>query len=534
MRNDTTHHFLGLRENFNRSIFLSFLTALSTLSSVEVRAEAVAGNPRLVVSVLVDGLRSDYLESFMPLYGENGFKRLWKEGKIYTQGYYSLTEMDRAIAAATFSTGTYPSQHGVIGAQWFDRTLLRQISSLVSLKDQKQSAFSSENLMVSTIADELKRASKGQSLVYSIAPYADAAIFSIGHNADAALWIDEKTRLWTSSAYYEGLPQWATELNEKNSAEKRSEQLVWKPYNAQVSSYDYFHNIPIKTPFSHRFVGKEGIQSFIHSGLVNQEVISAALQCLKATALGIDEKTDYLALTLFAGNYKNYAISTAPLELQDTYVRLDREIAHLLRSLEHKIGLRDCLFVLTSTGREEEEEEDLAKYRIPSGVLDIKRSASLLNMYLAAIYGQGQYIIGTLGTQLYLNYQLLESKQLKITEVLRHTQEFLLTLNGINEVYTSENFSFRKGDVNILNGYYQKRSGDIRIVPSVGWRLVNADNHTKLYARASYLPFPIIFLGRDLPTEKIDLPTPVVRVAATISKALRIRGPNACKEIPLF
>ena len=144
--------------------------------------------------------------------------------------------------------------------------------------------------------------------------------------------------------------------------------------------------------------------------------------------VGTDAITDYLALTLYAGNIDHRTVSESPMELQDTYVRLDNALAQLIKSVEHKVGRNNALFVITSTGYADEETADLSKYRIPTGTFDVERSAALLNMYFVAVYGQGQYVESTLGTQIYLNHKLVEQKQINLAEMLERAQDFLVLL----------------------------------------------------------------------------------------------------------
>ena len=190
-------------------LFLSLLTAMTALATPEAKA-ASGGVPRVVVNILVDQLRSDYLNAFMPLYGQEGFVRLLNEGRVYTQAEYPHYRPDRASASATIATGTSPCDHGVVGLRWMDRETLRPV---FCVDDKQYAGILTDDcsaptfLAVSTLGDELKVASEGRSIVYAIAPYRDAAILSAGHAADGALWIDDHTGNWCTTSYYgAGIP----------------------------------------------------------------------------------------------------------------------------------------------------------------------------------------------------------------------------------------------------------------------------------------------------------------------------------------
>lgn len=516
---------------------------MTVLSPADVRAAGTTENgvPRLVVSILVDQLRSDYLEAFMPLYGENGFKRLFTEGRVYTQADYPMAQPDCASAAATLATGTTPSSHGIIGRRWLDRETLRPVFCVDDTKYAGTGNTSDKSaptfLGVSTIGDELKVATDGKAIVYAIAPAREAAILSAGHAADGAVWIDDRTGQWCSTSYYGALPTWASVRNSGGIA-SRIRALTWQPSSDLVGNFSYFLSGGMKKPFNHKFKGATPVVSFKTSGLVNEEVTATATTCLNGTLMGHDGITDHLAVTFYAGNFEHKSAAEAGMELQDTYVRLDQAVAELIGAVEKGVGLDNALFVLTSTGyTDENNAATLSQYRIPTGSFDVSRAAALLNMYLTAIYGQGTYVEATLGTQLYLNHKLLETKQLNQAEVLERSQDFLLQLAGVKDVYTSQRLllgAWTPGISRIRGGYNPQYSGDIMIEVAAGWHYVNENTHENQLVRESYISYPIIFFGCGVKAEKVETPVTVDRIAPTLSKAMRIRAPNACSVAPLF
>lgn len=520
-------------------LLVSLLTAMTVLSAPEVSA-AGNGIPRVVVSILVDQLRTDYMNAFMPLYGQEGFVRLLKEGRVYTQAEYPNYHPDRASAVATLVTGTTPYNHGIIGQRWLDRETLRPIQCV---NDKKYIGLETSDtsaptyLGVSTLGDELKVATEGKSLVYAIAPYRDAAVLSAGHAADGAFWIDDRTGQWCSTTYYSpALPAWVSVLN-ANRLDNRLKTLVWKPSSELVGNFSYFLSGGMKKPFAHKFKGDNRFVSYKTSGLINEEVVRAATQCFSGSMIGADDVTDYLALTLYAGNLDHMTVSEAPMELQDTYVRLDQAIARLVKTIESKVGKDNALFVLTSTGYTDEETADLSKYRIPTGTFDVERAAALLNMYLVAVYGQGNYVEASLGTQLYLNHKLIEQKQINLAELLERTQDFLLQLSGVKDVYTSSRLlqgAWTPGISRMRGSYNPRYSGDVLIEVAPGWHFTNSTMHENQLVRESYIPFPVIFLGAGLTSETLSTPITIDYIAPTLSKAIRIRAPNACSVAPLF
>lgn len=520
-------------------LLLSLWAVLSVLSPRETAAQATGNNgaPRLVVSILVDQLRADYLDAFMPLYGENGFKKLLREGRIYSQADYPMACPDLASAAATFATGAAPSSHGIVGRRWIDRKTLRPIFCVDDATKSVTDRSSAIHLSVSTIGDELKIASQGKAMVYAVAPMREAAVLTAGHAADAAIWIDDNTGRWTTSSYYGGLPSFAGVRNSVSDIVNQPDKLQWTPTSDLVGNFSYFLSGGMKKPFSHRLKGDNRFALFKTSGLVNDEVAATVETLVGSTVMGSDAVPDHLAVTFYAGIYAGETEDAASMELQDTYVRLDKALERVITAVERKTGRNNTLFVLTSTGYATESQTDLSTYRIPTGTFDVQRASALLNMYLTAIYGQGNYIEASLGTQFYLNHKLINDKQISLSELLQRTEDFLVQLEGVKNVFTSKRLiqgAWTPGISKIRGGYNPQCSGDVMIEVSPGWHYTNSQTGERRYVRESYIPYPIIFWGADIEAQTIGTPVTVDCIAPTLSKAMRIRAPNACAAAPLF
>ena len=496
--------------------------------------------PRLVVGITVDQLRTDYLQAFEPLYGDNGLRRLMKEGVVMMNAQYASANIDRASAVASVFTGTVPYNHGVIGEHWIDRNTL-SVVSCVEDADYRRFSFSEgylpKRLLVSSVGDELKVATGGKALVYAFSPFADAAVLSAGHAADAAFWMDDIQGNWTTSSYYGEQPDWADMLTKKDIL-SHIRQEVWKPTNYVVGAYNYY--VPgraDKDTFQHRFSGTNPVGDFKHSGLINEQVRKAVSTCLSYSDIGHDEVTDMIAVTFYAGRYNRLPLADCAIELQDTYVRLDEEIAALLHDIDQRVGLNRTLVFLTSTGYEEEDNGDLKTYRIPSGTFQTSKCAALLNMYLSAIYGPGQYVEKYYGSSLYLNHRLLEDKQIQMTDLLDRTEDFLFQYSGVRDVYTSRRLTqgaWTPGISRLRNAYHPQSSGDILIEVRPGWVIEDEDSQTQRLVRDSYLEFPLFFFGNGLAPERVSTPVTVDCVAPTVTHYMRIRAPNACASRPLM
>lgn len=515
-------------------------TSILALTFSGLQAQQPATAPKLVVTLTIDQLRTDYLEAFSSLYGEKGFKRLLREGKVYCQAEFSFDGTDRASAVATLFSGAPPSKNGIIAENWLDAETLRPVNCVddaAFMGNFTNESSSPSRLLTSTLADELKIATRNRGLVYSISPFRDAAILSAGHAGNGAFWINEVSGKWCSSTYYNEFPWWLSQYNEKRSADYRIKDMVWMPIHP-ADSYKFLPEWRTEA-FKHK-LDSDRINKYrrlISSPFANEEVNLLTEELLDKSTIGRDETTDLLALTYYAGNYSHKTTQECAMEMQDTYVRLDQSIARLLEILEEKIGLRHIVLCITSTGYTDPDRADIGLYRVPTGEFHLKRCATLLNMYLMATYGEGQYVSGYYDRQIYLDHKLIEKKQLELADIQEKAASFLVQFSGVNEVYSAQRLllgSWSPQLERIRNGFHRQRSGDLIIDVLPGWTLVNDDNSSdNRMVRAAYIPAPLILMGSGIKAETVRTPVNVERIAPTLAGMMRIRAPNACTATPI-
>lgn len=538
-----------------KKFIITALIATAAINTVSVSAAAgsifpssqgdgfaVSGSanaPHLIVNITIDQLRSDYLEAFAPLYSTDGFNKLFSGGIVYSGATFPSSRLDRASAAAVLSTGTTPHSNGIVGIQWFDRETLRPVEAIDDSRYAgicTSDKYSPQRLSVTTIGDELKIATSGKALVYSVAPWADEAILQAGHAADGAYWIDNINGYWCSTTFYgKELPGFIRALN-INPVSDILKKYTWKPSNAMVGNFNYFLSGRVSRPFEHKFEGIGRIRKFKNTGAVNDVVADAAVSCINNSSIGSDDIPDYLSVTLNGGNFENKLPSEAPIELQDTYVRLDKALGSIITASEKKCGKGNVLIVVTSNGFSLSESEIPARFNIPSGIFNISRTSSLLNMYLSALYGQGKYITAVSGTDIYLDHKLIEEKQLDLDRILDKSVAFLLDITGIKEVYSSTQLQQEAnlyGINRIRNSYNPKCSGDIIVELSPGWTLTNDITEERYYTTEANISFPVFFYGLSLEPERLSGVIDVTNIAPTVASVMRIRSPNACSMPPL-
>ena len=418
------------------------LTSLITVMVLSgIQAQEVPAVPKLVVGLTIDQLRMDYVEAFSLMYGERGFKRLLKEGRVYRHAEYDFVNVDKSSAVAAIYTGANPYVNGIVGDTWLDRNSLRIINCVDDthfMGIYTSESTSPSRLKVSNLSDEVTIATQGKAEIYSIAPAREMAVLAAGHASNGAFWINDESGKWSGSTYYGNFPSWVSSYNDRQGLDFRIGEMVWGPY-LPVTAYKYLTTDTKQITFKHKFDDerKNKYRKLKTSPYANDEVNRLVNACLNATSIGRDYIPDLLNVAYYAGNYDHRPSTEYPMEMQDVYVRLDNCIAELLDMIDRKVGLDNTLLFITSTGYSDPEPIDPEPYRIPTGEFHMKRCTALLNLYLAALYGEGQYVEAYNDQEIYLNHKLIEQKQLNLPEILGRSSEFLVQFSGVKDVYSS-------------------------------------------------------------------------------------------------
>ena len=517
------------------------LTSLLAMMAIAgLQAQEAAAVPKLVVGLTIDQLRMDYVEAFSAMFGERGFKRLLQEGRVYRNAEYDFVNVDKSSAIAAITTGATPYLNGIVGNAWLDRSTLRVINCVddaAYMGVYTSEATSSARLKVSNVSDELMIATQGVAEVYSIAPTREMAVLAGGHASKGAFWINDETGKWSGTTYYGNFPSWVTTYNDRQGLDFRIGEMTWGPY-LPVTSYKYLTTETKQVTFKHKFDDerRNKYRKFKTSPYANEEVNRLVNACLSNTSIGKDFVPDLLNLAYYAGNYGHKPASELPLEMQDTYVRLDASLADLLDIIDRKVGLANTLFYVTSTGYSDPDPVDHTRYRIPTGEFHIKRCAALLNLYLAAIYGEGQYVEAFHEQEIYLNHKLIEQKQLNLPEIMARSSEFLVQFSGVKDVYSSQRLmlgSWTPELDKVKNRYHASCSGDLWVDVLPGWSIVRDQSLDTRVVRHGYAPAPFILMGWDVRPEIIHTPIKIGHIAPTLTHFMRIRAPNASSLPPL-
>jgi len=515
--------------------WLASLIAILAVNGAQ--AQQSADPPKLVISIVVDQLRGDYLQFFSPTFGEKGFKRLMNEGLVYYNLDFGFPNVGAAASVATIYTGAYPYYHGIVSDKNYDFETHREVSAIYDdayLGNYTTDRYSPLALLSSTVGDELKITSGGKSDVFSIAPDAEEAVLSAGRYADAAFWLDNTNGKWATTTYYKNIPWYVDKFN-ASIAIGNNPGRVWTP---ALSSYNGFPYTQNPSPFKYAIAGSE-FDKFLkikQTPFINTEVTNLAANFFAYEDFGKRSSPDFLALTYYAGNYKySDRYDDFGWEIQDIYYRLDREIETLLDMADKKVGLKNVVVILSSDGYYDSAAKLPDAFK-PAGEFYPSRCTSLLNMYLMAIYGTGNWVQGYYNGQIYLNKKLIESQNVKWDEVLQKAADFVTRFSGVQEVTTAGQWFVNDTGraAGFRRGMNKKLSGDIYIELQPGWVVVNDNQNNKTdYTRVKAIQSPLIIFGGNIRKEQVYRTVRATEIAPTVAYILRIRSPNAAQDAPL-
>jgi len=502
-----------------------------------------AGEPspqaRLVVGIMIDGLDNDCLELLQSRFSRGGFNRLGRESLVLLNTDYG-TSVDGTAATAMIFTGAAPAVSGIAGAEIYDREAHRAVSVLhdpSTIGNYTNGTYSPAALRVSTLADEIRVAAGGVNVVYSIAPEAAEAIIMAGHSGNAALWLDGRTGNWASSTFYRDMPASVSTRNRLRPLAMRLDTMCWQPSLAPTDYPDLPDHLK-HYPFRYVFPGgnPDRLERFKQSPLMASEITDVAIDLMNSLNMGSHDGTDMLSLYYTLQPFDYGKNSDTRVELMDSYIKLDRDIERLLSAVDRRAGAGNSVVFLASTPPRTRTRRDDEQWRIPYGEFSTRKALSLLNMYLMALHGNGEYVAGYHRGEFYLNHKLLKDRELDAAAVRDEAAAFLLRMTGVGSAYTIDEIARGHAGVNaeaMRRNTDLRNSGDIRISVLPGFDLIDDYNNTPdpqrtpQAHRAVGTTAPVFILAPQLEARRVDTPVDARRIAPTVARLLRIRSPNA-------
>lgn len=515
------------------------LTLLATLATLAATADGLH-RPRLVVGIVVEGLSTDCLDLLRPQFIDGGFNRLRSSGMAFDDIDYG-SDMDATAATALALTGAAPSVNGVGGAHVYDTEKKAAFPTFLDptkVGNFTTETYSPEALKVSTIADELRVDSRGYGMVESVAAEPDRALLMSGHAGNGAFWISDATGNWASSTYYNDMPLAVSNRNYRQPLKTRLDTAAWRPLFTPAllpGLSEQKRVVQFKHTFQHS--DPDRYAAFKASALGNTEVTDLAIDLVNTLHLGTHQATDMINAAYTVAPY-NYGLSPdAAVETLDAYIRLDRDIERLLKAAEAQAGAGNVTVFLIGTPAPAHDKRDNEVWKIPFGEFSVKKALSLLNMYLMALHGNGNWVTDYYDRNFYINRQLAKDRQLPLEELRSQSAEFLARMSGVADAYTIDDvIGLQLGDnaAAIKRNTLLSSAGDVIIDVAPGWEIV--DDGTKrnpVVQRKARTVTPAFILGPGVSPRTIAETVDARRIAPTVARAIQLRAPNGASLPPV-
>lgn len=530
----------------------NLFTLLIFLMSCQLMAQKT--KPKLVVGIVVDQMRQDYVYRFADRFGEDGFNRLLNEGYRFENVHYNYIPTKTGPGHASIYTGTTPVMHGIIGNDWYERWDRVEVNCVDDPTakgvgtDTHYGEASAIKLKASTITDELRISSMLKSQVISLSIKDRGAILPAGQ-AGTAFWFDKKNGKFISSTkYMDELPKWVQSFNKKGLADKYLASTWETLYPIET----YTASGPDKEPSERTFDGKKSgfpydlstldkdYEHIIKSPFGNRILMELALEAVGSTTLGEDDHTDFLALSFSATDYVGHDNGPYSVEIEDTYLRLDQQLATLFSKLDDKVGKGNYTVFLTSDHGVSPIPQYLMDRELGGGYYDDDPVLVSLKEKLTKHFGVENIVQYEINNQFFFDIDIVAKNNLDLDEIKLFSKRYLMQQPGIMEVYTSEEiqaFSLQGQDVKAMlaKGFHTKNSGDLVFTINPFWIEpwpTDATNHSSGYTYDTHVP--LLWYGAGVKKGKAYQFHTITQIAPTISMMLGISLPNAAMDEPLY
>ena len=522
-----------------KKIFLAFSLFASIITSAQ-------NKPKLVVGIVVDQMKMEYLYRFENDFTENGFKKLMKDGFTFHNTHYNYFPTYTGPGHASVFTGTTPSVHGIVGNDWFNKSTGKEMYcaddatvSILGNSAESEGKMSPRNLLSTTITDELKLATNFKGKVFGLSLKDRGAILPAGHFADWAFWYGKSGEFISSTYYGNELPKWLQEFN----AEKHFQKYIDKGWELLRPKETYNESLNDNSPYEGKLFKKapffpynlKDMYENNDAGVLrstpfgNNLLVDLAKRTIEKEALGKDEITDFLSVSFSSTDYIGHILGPRSIELQDTYLRLDETLGEFITYLDKQVGKGNYLIFLTADHAGAENVTYLKDNKYDVTNLNSKSFTNDLIAFSKTTYGE-DLILNCSNSNLFFNKTLIKSKGLSLNEVKETFKNYIYTHKFISRVYTEEEIQqSSKSDFYldfIARGYDPKQNGELVFLEKPGYLeySTTGTTHGSPYSYDTHVP--LLFYGTNIKKgESFDRKV-ITQIAPTLSMLLKITLPN--------
>lgn len=520
----------------------------SAQKNINVTKSSPVDRPKLVVGIVVDQMRYDYLIRFYDKYGNDGFKRIMNNGFNCENVHLNYTPTHTAVGHTSIYTGTTPNIHGIIANNWYDK---RQKEKIYCIDDDDYKTVGTEKggkkspfrLKITTIADQLHLAQNNRGKVISMSLKDRAAVLSGGHTANAAYWFKGKkdAKFISSSFYMQELPNWVSDFNNL----KKPQNYLSKTWNTLYDINSYTESIADANQFEGTLKGKNSStfpynlpKLMVHNNydLIkstpygNSLLVDFAKAAVKEENLGKGKVTDFLAISFSSTDYIGHQFGVDSKEVEDTYLRLDKDLASFLNFLDQQVGNNNYTLFLTADHGALPAYSYLKSLKIPSKFFNATAFKQFVNEITTTQFNSAELIENISNFQIYLNHNKINELKLNANDVAQLIADKIMTFEGVYKVITARTLQTTGFNTGILhyiqNGYNQKLSGDVIIIPepaTVTYHQLGSE-HSTGYNYDTHVP--LLFYGKGIAKGASKRYIPIIDIAPTISSLLKIEFPN--------
>ena len=531
-----------------RAIFY-FFTLILLFSNCKF-SETPVKKSKLVIGIVIDQMRYDYLTRFADRYGKDGFNRILKNGFSLENAHYNMIPTYTAVGHASIYAGTSPSNHGIISNNWYDKVLKK---SIYCVDDANYKTIGNEGIVgqksphrlyTTTVADQLQLAQNMQGKTIGISIKDRAAILPVGHTANAAYWYDagNKNQWITSSFYMEELPDWVKEFNSNNKADAYLNETWETLYDVETYTQSRADN----NIYENNLNGQEKpifpkdlkklreqndnfslIKTIPAGNTYTLDFIKAAI---KGEQLGKSEFTDFLAVSFSSTDYVGHRYGVASVETEDTYLRLDKDLAHFFNFLDTEVGKENYTLFLTADHAAVHVPSYLQSLKIPAHYLSTKKLKKFLSDITQKYFNSKELIENISNYQIFLNQEKIEALGFNKNTVAQRLADEVLSFDKIYKAVTARTLqttNFTEGIMHALQqGYNPKFSGDVLMIPYPATLNYSrkGTSHGSGYSYDTHVP--LIFYGNGIKKGASKKTYKIIDIAPTISNLLKIEAPN--------